>query len=338
MTDIKVALIGAGGIGNAHSNAYEHISNAEITAVVDVRREYAEKLATIHHAKAYTSIEEMFAHENIHMVDICTPAFTHPEIAIQCAQHGVHVLVEKPIAYTREDAHAILEAVQKNGVFFMVAQVIRFWNEYVYLKHIYDTGVHGKLLQVWFSRVCGVPLWAWENWYVDPARSGYAPFELHIHDVDYIHYLLGKPDRVHSLAIHRPEIYASFIKSQFFYDSLPGVIVEAEAGWWQGHVPFAATFRAVFENAMLVYDSDKMTVYEAKANSPRIVDLSTEVKLASSINLKDTSGIYNEIAYFLECIKTNTAPAIITPEQSFVSLHILLTELESARTGAVLKV
>jgi predicted dehydrogenase len=53
MTDIKVALIGAGGIGNAHSNAYEHISNAEITAVVDVRREYAEKLATIHHANAY---------------------------------------------------------------------------------------------------------------------------------------------------------------------------------------------------------------------------------------------------------------------------------------------
>ena len=335
---IKVALIGAGGIGNAHSNAYTHISDAKITAVVDIRREYAEKLAAIHEAKVYTSVDEMLARESIHMVDICTPSFTHPAIAIQCAGHGLHVLVEKPIAYTREDARAILETVQKNGVMFMVAQVIRFWSEYVYLKHIYDTGTYGKLLQIWFTRTHGAPLWAWENWYVDPARSGFAPFEIHIHDVDYIHYLLGKPDRVRSLAVNRPEIYASFIKSQFFYDSLPSVIVEAEAGWWQGPMPFTATFRAVFENTVLAYDSEKLTVYEAKGSAPRVFDLTSEVQMTSSINLKDTSGIYNEIAYFIECVKSGKVPAVITPEQSFESLNILLTELESARTGELLKV
>jgi predicted dehydrogenase len=335
---IKVALVGAGGIGNAHSNAYTHISDAKITAVVDVRREYAEKLAAVHGANAYTSVDEMLARESIHMVDICTPSFTHPAIAIQCAGHGLHVLVEKPIAYTREDARAILETVQKNGVMFMVAQVIRFWNEYVYLKHIYDTGTYGKLLQVWFTRVCGAPLWAWENWYVDPARSGFAPFELHIHDIDYIHYLLGKPDRVRSLGLNRPEISASFLKSQFFYDAIPGVIVEAEAGWWQGPVPFAATFRAVFENAVLAYDNEKLTLYEAKGSAPRVIDLTVGLQMTSSINLKDTSGIYNEIAYFIECVKSGKAPAVITPEQSLMSLNILLTELESARTGELLKV
>jgi predicted dehydrogenase len=335
---IKVALIGAGGIGSAHSNAYTRISDADITAVVDLRREYAEKLAAVHGAKVYTSVDEMLARESIHMVDICTPSFTHPAIAIQCAGLGLHVLSEKPIAYTREDAQAILETVKKNGVMFMVAQVIRFWNEYVYLKQIYDTGAYGKLLQIWFSRAHGAPLWAWENWYVDPARSRFSPFELHIHDVDYIHYLLGKPDRVRSLAINRPEIYASFIKSQFFFDSLPGVIVEAEAGWWQGSMPFAATFRAVFENAVVIYDNEKLIVYEAKGSAPHVVDLASEVQMTSSINLKDTSGIYNEIAYFIECVRSSKAPTVITPEQSLVSLNILLTELESARTGEILKV
>ena len=335
---IQVALIGAGGIGNAHSTAYTRISDVKIIAVVDIRREYAEKLAVVHGAKVYTSVNEMLARESIHMVDICTPSFTHAAIAIQCAERGLHVLSEKPIAYTREDAQAILDTVKKNNVMFMVAQVIRFWNEYVYLKQIYDAGAYGKLLQIWFSRAHGAPLWAWENWYVDPTRSKFSPFELHIHDVDYIHYLLGKPDRVRSLAVNRPEIYASFIKSQYYFDSLPGVIVEAEAGWWQGSMPFAATFRAVFENAVVVYDNEKLLVYEANRSAPRVIDLVSEVKMTSSINLKDTSGIYNEIAYFIQCLISNKAPTIITPEQSLISLNILLTELESARTGEVLKV
>jgi predicted dehydrogenase len=332
---IKVALIGAGGIGGAHSNAYEKIPDARITAVVDIRREYAEKLAAINGANTYTSTGDMLASESIDMADICTPSFTHPEITIQCVQNGLHVLVEKPIAYTLSDAQAMIEAVQRHGRLFMVAQVIRFWPEYIYLKQVYDRRTYGKLVQAWFSRLSGAPLWAWDNWYVDPARSGLAPFELHIHDTDYIQSLLGKPDRVQSQAINQPAIYASFLKTQYYYDKLPGVIIEAEAGWWQGPVPFAATFRAVFERAILIYANDKLALYEADGREPKIVDLASQVQMSSAINLQNTSGIYNEITYFIECIKTGRAPTVITPEQSYISLKILLTELESALTGTI---
>lgn len=335
---LQVALIGAGGIGSAHSSAYTRLTDAKITAVVDIRRDYAERLAVIHDANVYTSVAEMLSRESVNMVDICTPSFTHPAITIQCARNGQHVLVEKPLAYTRADAQAVLATVKENRVIFMVAQVIRFWNEYAFLKQIFESGTYGKLLQIWFSRTHGAPLWAWENWYVDPTRSGFSPFELHIHDVDYIHFLLGKPDQVRALALHRPEIYASFIKSQFIYDHLPGVIVEAEAGWWQGALSFTALFRAVFEKALLIYDNEKVTVYEGRDNAARVIDLTSEVKMTSSINLKDTSAIYNEIAYFVECVKTNQPPSIITPEQSFEVINTLLTELESARIGKILLV
>lgn len=335
---IQVALIGAGGIGDAHSKAYEQISDAKIVAVVDIRREKAEKLAQVHGAKVYTSVDDLLAAEKPDMADICTPSFTHPDIAIQCARIGLHVLVEKPIAYTLDDARAIIETAQKSHKMLMVAQVIRFWSEYVYLKQIYDSETYGKLLQAWFSRVCAAPMWAWDNWYVDPARSGLAPFELHIHDADYLHYLLGKPDRVHSLAVNQPDQYASFLKTQYFYDSHPGLIIEAEAGWWQGPLPFAATFRAVFERAVLVYDSERLAVFEADASEAKIVDLASQVQMTGAINLKNTSGIYNEIAYFVNCIKTGVAPSVITPEQSYTSLKLLLTELESARCGEVLNV
>ena len=332
----KIGLIGAGGIGNAHSNAYEQITDAKITAVVDVRRAYADKLAATHAARAYTSVDEMLAVESLDMVDICTPSFTHKDLAIQCAKRGLHVLVEKPIAYTLEDAQAMIAAAQQNGVMFMVAQVIRFWPEYSYLKQVYDARTYGKLVQAWFSRVCGAPMWAWENWYMDPSRSGLAPIELHIHDLDFIQHLLGAPTRVRSLGVSQPDIHASFLKTQYIYDDLPGVVVEAEGGWWQGPVPFAHTYRAVFEKAVLVYDSEQLMVYEAGAAEAKRVDFASGVLMPGSINLKNTGGFYNEIAYFVECVKTGKAPTLITPEQSFTSLKMLLAEIESARTNQTL--
>jgi predicted dehydrogenase len=330
---IKVGLIGAGGIGNAHSNAYEQMTQARVSAVADIRLDNALKTALIHGAHAYSSVDEMLGKETLDMVDICTPSFTHKELAVMCANRGLHVLCEKPMAYSLQDARAMIEVAHKNDVFLMIAQVIRFWPEYVYLKKMYDEGMYGKLVQAWFSRVCGAPMWAWENWYVSPTRSGLAPLELHIHDVDYIHYLLGKPDYVHCSGVNQPEIYASFIKAQYFYDSLPGVLVEAEGGWWQGNLPFQATFRVVFERAVLSYDGDNLMIYEAQAEEPKKVDFSEEVQMGSSINLKNTGGVYNEIAYFVECVRSASPPSIITPEQSYLSLKLLLTEIKSAEIG-----
>jgi len=237
LTDvIKVGLIGAGGIGSAHSSAYEQIADAKITAVMDVRGEQAERIAAVHGAKAYTSLDEMLTHETLDMVDICTPSYTHAELSIRCANSGLHVLVEKPIAHTLEEAQAMVAAARQNHVLFMVAQVIRFWPEYAYLKQVCDAGTYGRLVQAWFSRVCGAPSWEWDQWYTDPKRSGLAPFELHVHDLDFIHHLLGKPAAVRSLGITQNDIRASFIKTQYLYDTLPGAIVEAEGGWWRGRL------------------------------------------------------------------------------------------------------
>lgn len=336
--EIKVGLIGAGGIGNAHSSAYEQMTQAKITAVADVRLENAQQTASVHGARAYSSVDEMLDKEALDMVDICSPSFLHKDLAVKCANRGLHVLCEKPIAYSLRDAREMIDAAYQNHVFLMIAQVIRFWPEYVYLKQVFDEGVYGKLVQAWFSRVCGAPTWAWKNWYVNPQLSGLAPLELHIHDVDYIHFLLGKPDYVHSSGINQPDIHASYIKTQYIYKSLPGALVEAEGGWWQGNMPFQASFRVVFEKGVLVYDGDSLMIYEAQAEEARTVDFSESVNMGSSINLKNTGGIYNEIAYFVECVGSASPPTIITPEQSYLSLKLLLTEIESVEKGQRLPV
>jgi predicted dehydrogenase len=330
---IRVGLVGAGGIGGAHSSAYEQLEDVKVCAVVDVREEQAKRLAMKHGARAYASLDEMLHSEEVDMVDVCVPSFLHKETVISCARRGWHVLCEKPIAYTLEDAQEMVQAARDNQVQFMIAQVIRFWPEYMVLKQVYDEQRYGKLLQAWFSRVCGAPIWSWENWYVDPLRSRMAPFEMHIHDVDFLHYLLGLPDAVRSVSVENLAVYASFIKTQYFYDQLPGVVIEAEGAWWQGEVPFAHTFRVVFEGATLIFDSQKLTIYAGGDSKPQVVELGGQVQMAGAINLQSTGGIYNEIAYFVDCLRTGEPPTVITPEQSLNSLKILLAEIESARQG-----
>lgn len=334
METIKVGLIGAGGIGGLHSQMYARIASAQVAGVADIRFEKAQALAAQHGARAYASVDELLANEALDMVDICTPTYTHSAIAVQCAQQGLHVLCEKPMALQLPDAQAMVAAAQANGVLLMVAQVIRFWAEYVYLKEALDTGRYGKLLHAWFSRVGGAPLWSWENWYLDPQRSGLAPYDLHIHDADFIHHLLGLPRQVGSVGYERPEVFASYLKTQYYYDT--GTLVEAEGGWWQGGYRFGASYRAVFEQAVLEYKNDQLLLYPAGAQEPQKLELHQQ-RLGGSLNLSEIGPYYTEIAYFVDCVRSGVAPSIITPQQSLDTLHMLLGELESARTGRIVE-
>ncbi len=81
-----VAIIGAGGIGGAHSAAYQALPETRVTAVVDIRPEQAQKIAAVHGAKAYFSVDDFLKHEKSDMADICVPTFLHPEMAIACAK------------------------------------------------------------------------------------------------------------------------------------------------------------------------------------------------------------------------------------------------------------
>ena len=333
---MKVAIIGCGGIGQVHSAAYRQIPDVQVAAAADIRLGYAQKVAGLHGANAYPSLEALLADENPDMADICAPSYLHKSIAIACMERGLHVLCEKPMALNLADAQAMADCAARTGVFFMTAQVIRFWPEYVYLKNVYEQGIYGPLLQASFSRTGGAPLWAWDNWYIDPLRSGLAPFDLHVHDADYIHYLLGRPVSVQSAAVDQPGLFISTIHTWYHYHN--DVLVEAEAGWYPGRVPFSATYRAVFANAVLDYRNDTLTLYEAGDVAPRKIDLASDVTMGASINLSNTGTYYTEIAYFVKCVQGKTPPSVVTPEQSVFSLKMVLAEIESAKNGQTIMV
>jgi predicted dehydrogenase len=333
---VKAGLIGAGGIGEAHSSAYALIPEVQVCAVVDVRPERANFIAEKHNARSYTSLGEMLAKEQLDMVDICTPSYLHVEHVQRCIENGLNVLCEKPIAFYLNDAKAIIaEAIDKR-VKFMIAQVIRFWPEYAILRQAVVEGRYGQLLQVSFQRTCGAPIWAWEGWYVDPQRSKMAPYELGIHDIDFLNYLLGKPAEVHAEGIERPEITLSRLNAHFQY--VNGPQVDVEAAWYAGEVPFMATYRAVFEDALLDYRPDGLWLYRKDHAKGEKLEIPAGVVIGSNINLENAGPIYNEIAYFVNCLCNDCYPDILTPHDSLVSLRMLLAALDARQTGETVKI
>jgi predicted dehydrogenase len=328
---MNVALLGAGGIGEAHSTAYTFIPEAQVRAVIDIRHDRAVQVAQKHGANVYTSIQEALENEALDMVDICTPTFTHKDLAVTCLENDLHVLIEKPIAMTLEDARLMVEAAASRRRKFMVAQVIRFWSEYVYLKQACERNDYGRLLEVSFSRTSGAPLWAWQGWYVDAQRSGRAPFELGIHDIDFVNYLLGKPERVSAHNIEVPERYFSSLRATFDFPG--GLTASTEAAWYPGTVPFSAVYRAVFEEAVLDYSGDGLLLYAAGQDQPQVISVEQEISISTSINLKGAGPIYNEIAYFVDCLVNDRFPQVLTPQDSLLSLEMLETALRSSHMG-----
>ena len=152
---LRIGLLGAGMIGAVHVEGFATMKSktAQYTAVCDIddikRNEFARK----YNLCAYAALDEMLADPSINIVDLCLPSFMHEEFAVKIVRAKKHLLIEKPVAFTLEAARNIFTAARENGVRIMVAQVIRFWPEYVKIKEIYDSGAIGDIITVYAARL-----------------------------------------------------------------------------------------------------------------------------------------------------------------------------------------
>lgn len=295
---LKVGLVGVGGISGAHIPAWMDMEETELVAICDVRPEQMEKYPAIRH---YTDFEEMLNNEELDILDICLPTYLHAEYAIKAMDKGIHVISEKPVSLIAEDAERVYAAAERNNVKFMVAQVLRFWPEYELLKELYDTQKYGKLLSGSMTRLGCYPKWTWDNWMMDESRSGLVPFDLHIHDLDFLVYAFGEPKKVTDFRAKRPE--QDYINAVYEFD---GFFVTTEASWYASPYPFSMEFRFQFENAVVAMENNKMMIYERDG---AILDLSAKSEGdTGAINLPQSNAYANEIRYFTDCV-LNDVPA-----------------------------
>ncbi len=310
---LKVAVVGVGGISGAHIPAWEEMKDAELVALCDIRPERMEKYEG---KRCYTDIDELLKNEELDILDICLPTYLHADVACKAMELGINVITEKPISLKNEDVERVYACAEKNGVKFMVAQVLRFWPEYELLKEIYETKKYGKLLSGTMTRLGCYPRWSWDGWMMDEKRSGLVPFDLHIHDLDFMVYAFGEPKVAHQFRSKLPD--QDFISLTYDFGDF---FINTEASWYATSYPFTAEFRFQFEDAVVANENGKMMIY---LRDDEKIDLSQDAEGdTGAINLPKSDAYANEINYFADCVKNNKPVEKVKPSELSCVLNIL---------------
>lgn len=197
---LKVAIIGAGAISDAHIEGFlEFRDRCKIVAVCNTTVEKAtNKIETYKlDAKAVQDYKDLL-NEDIDLVSICTPPFTHAEIAVDFLQAGKHVLIEKPMAASLEECDRINEAAERSGKIVSVIAQTRFKEPLMKLKSVIDSGIAGKIVhsQVdshWWRGYSYYDLWWRGTW----EKEGGGPTLNHaVHHIDLLLWMRGSPSKV----------------------------------------------------------------------------------------------------------------------------------------------
>ncbi len=334
---IKVGLIGCGFMGSMHAACYTALAalDVKVVAVADVRPEFAQKLADEGTAIFETGMD-LIANADVDVVDICLPTHLHTAHAVAAMKAGKHVFVEKPVCFNDDEMDLLLTTEKETGVKVQVGQVIRQWTEYMWLQQTVNSGIYGKVLHGQFRRLSSLPTWAWENWLHQVDKSGGVAVDMHVHDVDFVRYILGEPDTVKAHAYRDENGVIQQINALFGYGN--NVSISVEAGWnYPASFPFTADFRVKLERATVVLSGGVLTVYpnEGDAFNP---ELAEEFQGDNDIggNVSSLGGYYNELKYFVEGLQGKNDLSVATVAEAIKSVQLVKKEVAAAG-GLILK-
>ncbi len=318
---MKIGVVGAGFIGAIHLNAYANMPEVEVVGVADTLPETAAAGAAVVGARAYPSYEGLIAAEEVEIVDVCLPTKYHRELALKAAREGKHVILEKPIARTLEDAGAILEAFSGGAGRLFVGHVLRFFPEFAQIKHMIDAGELGKVGVARSSRRSPF-LTGWNDWYADWRMSGGVLVDLVIHDFDFLRWSLGEVERVYARGVMGREYNRlDYALVTLRFDS--GAIAHVE-GQWGYPGPFNHSLEVAGSRAMVATDSTQPSPVQLRGGATGPGE-SPDVATGKS-------PFQTELEHFVRCIATGEDP-LVSAHDAYEALRIGLAAIESATSG-----
>jgi len=202
---IGFAIIGCGRICKTHTTVLSQLPDVKIVVVCDVIEERAKEYAQKYHCDYTTNYHEILKRDDVDVVDICTPTYLHPEMAINSAKAGKHVITEKPMSLSIKEADKMIEVCNKAGVKLFVVKQNRYNPPIVKLKEAIDEGRFGK---IYYGNT--TVRWYRHQSYYDESEwfkkfGGGVLINQASHNIDMLRWLMGPVDSVHakiSTAIH----------------------------------------------------------------------------------------------------------------------------------------
>lgn len=324
------AIIGFGGLGKTHFLNLLEIEkkrgDIRLAAICNADIESITKNITINlgdvnvdsidfsRFNLYTDYKEMIEKENLDFVFIALPSYLHSEVGVYCLNHGIDVYTEKPMAITYEQCEALIDAAKANNKELMVGQALRFCNEYKFLKDAIEKNTYGKPIKAEFVRKSFLPKWSYENWLLTENKSGGCIVDMHVHDVDIMIWLFGKPDEIHSLSTHN---MATF-ESVYGIYKYPDVSVMILTDWGiHSTYKFRATYNVTFENAYVECINGKVTVYTDDEEK--------------EIEFEPNNCYYEEAEEFIAAVVDGVPMKTATVESVYETMKVVFEEKAAAK-------
>ena len=311
---MNIAIAGTGFMGQTHAQCYLKLASTKLYAIAE-NNPAKQKIIrnTFPFVKIYEDVLEMIEDKRIDLVDICLPTKLHTNATIAALNKGKHVLLEKPIALTLKEAEAMRKVSENNNSKFMVAHVLRFWPAYVSIHQTLKKLMNvERITEIYASRFNQLPLWSENSWILNEENSGGLIIDLMIHDIDFISWCFGKIKRVYASAICNKKKFA--VQVLGILEMVNGTIAYLEGGYLnpEGYG---------LSSQVRIYGSNSLLEMYSHEN---IIKLNKNNKATKVIHVPNKDGYLEEIKYFVNCIKHNRTPEVITVGNAIESLKICL--------------
>ncbi len=323
---IRIGLLGCGGIAALHLRGYRvHADRFTVAAVADVNPAATARCAADLGAEPYGDALTLIAQAGVDAVDICLPHHLHAPAIVAAARAGSHILCEKPLCLTLEEARIVRAAVADAGVTLMCAHNQLFLPAVTRVRTLLDEGVIGRVYEV-RTTDCFVNPFSRETmgWRADAATSGggelidtgYHPAYL------LLHLARGVPVEVAAmLATHRLAFMQGEDSAHLLVRFDNGVLGQVATSWAYEPPSTTGRFSVVGERGTIVGTVDSLRIEHHTGSSEGATFAPVDTFTA-------------EIADFADCVERGRRP-LHTEVEGTTVLAMILAAYESARTGTI---
>lgn len=335
---VRIAILGAGFMGSTHAKAIQSLdtNDIEIAAISGMSEARARPLADEIGVPWTTELDTLVADPTIDAVDICLPGPQHRAVTEAALAAGKHVLLEKPIALTMEDADALVALDGRTDRVFMIAHVLRFWPEYMEIQRRVGSGDYGKPISALAFRRQPFP--AWSPLFGRSDLTGGAVLDMMIHDYDALNWLLGPPSSVACRGVANPRSGGGIdqIQAMIGYGGASAVV---DGGMMMPEsYPFTSALHVLCERGAFEY------TFRAGGRSVEMGSGVNELVLYPSegepqtLSVEQANPYAAEIAYFVDCIKHGRRADRASPADARIALRLAHAARDSVASGAVVEI
>jgi len=341
MKKLRVGVIGCGSIArHRHLPEYAANPNVELVAVCDNNAERALEIGEKYGVPSYTSFVELLRNAEVDAVSVCTPNYLHAPISNAALLAGVHVLCEKPMATSEEEAKSMIETAKNSGKKLMIAHNQRFVASHQKARQLIQSGEVGKIYSFRTAFGHGGPE-GWsvegkEGWFFqkDKAFVG-AMGDLGVHKTDLLRYVLGEE------IVEVGAFVETSAKEFATVDDTAVCVLKTESGII-GTLAASWSYVSKEDNSTIIYGENAILRLEDDPNNSLVVQYKNGDVVnyqLGKIQSNDEGGQSSShvIDQFMDAV-LNDKEVPVSGEEGMKSLGVILAALESNETKQIVRI